>query len=91
MNGTPEPTMQPLHPDKPEPAIGKGDIWVKIATGKASVSAPRVRIDEVHDRGLTAVPMNFTVGHGWNDGHWEHCNGERYIRFAVFCRDWRPC
>ena len=33
------PAMQPLHPDKPEPPIVKGDIWVKIATAKTVLDA----------------------------------------------------
>lgn len=33
--------MQPLHPDKPEPEIVKGDFWVKKASGKTTVNAPR--------------------------------------------------
>ena len=44
MNGLPEPALAPLHPDKPEPPIVKGDIWVKVATGKTNVNAPRCEI-----------------------------------------------
>lgn len=83
-NGIPEPAMQPLHPDKPEPPIVAGDVWQKIATGtKTSKNAPRCEIIG-HD---PAMRWGVAV---------LHINGKRAgarqdFSERVFRRDWRPC
>lgn len=86
------PAMQPLHPDKPEPAIVAGEVWIKKASGKTSVRAPRIRIHTAPKSGVTPMlvrPENFRVGHGWTEKHWPW--GCRSMLVAVLRRDWRPC
>ena len=80
MNGIPEPSMQPLHPDKPEPAIVEGDFWQKIASGKTSVNAPKCKVLHYFPDSLRAVCIRHLPGtfYTWHS--------ER-----VFRRDWRPC
>ena len=58
-NGQPEPAMQPLHPDKPEPPIVASDVWQKIATKKTSVNTPKIRITQ-NGFEIRAKPINFS-------------------------------
>ena len=71
MNGLPEPALAPLHPDKPEPEIVKGDIWVKVATGKTNVNAPRCEI------------LAYLGSEGWRARPW--CNLDAKVKPWV-CR-----
>ena len=43
-HGTPEPALQPLHPERPEPPIIVGAVWRKKASGKTTVNAPTCTI-----------------------------------------------
>lgn len=84
MTGTPEPALSPLHPDKPDPAIVKGDIWVKIATGKTSVNAPTCQIMNVDVEPLRR--SGGVVRYRRLD-----CRVVDVVSVRVFRRDWRPC
>lgn len=83
MNGTPEPALQPLHPDKPEPPIVAGEVWIKKASGKTTQNAPRCRVLSFNPKLRAGV----CVTHIWNgrDGNIQDFT-ERTFR-----RDWRPC
>lgn len=84
-NGTPEPALAPLHPDKPEPPIVAGDVWQKIATGKTNVRVPLIYITQSGDAGLRVKPVNFSGKHGFV------LMNDRGIKETVLRRDWRPC
>ena len=79
MNGTPEPAMKPLHPDKPEPPIVAGDVWIKKASGKTSVNAPTCRVLRFEpERRIAVRVLDLSA------------NVERYMSESIFRRDWRP-
>jgi hypothetical protein len=90
-NGLPEPALSPLHPDKPEPPIVTGAIWIKKASGKTSVNAPQITIFRTYAdlKTVEVKPVNFRTGHGWVEGHWPW--GARSMRIEILRRDWRPC
>ena len=78
-HGTPEPALQPLHPDKPEPPIVVGAVWRKKASRKTTVNAPRCRVEMVFNKGRSVrvwVRLD-------DDSHREHTE-------RVFRRDWEP-
>lgn len=82
MKGVPEPALQPLHPEKPEPQIEPRTKWQKIATGnKTSQNAPQCEVTS-YDRNRRA---QVRVLHTWGPliGHFKDYT-ER-----VFRRDWR--
>ena len=83
-NGIPEPALQPLHPEKPEPPIVAGYVWQKIASGKTSVNAPKIRITQDGFE-IRAKPVNFSGKHGFT------LMNERGITRNILRRDWRPC
>lgn len=74
--------MQPLHPDKPEPEIVKGDVWVKKASGKTTGNAPRCRVFSFTPTRRASV----RVTHLWFD---RDGNIQDFTE-RVFRRDWRP-
>ncbi len=42
--GLPQPAMQPLHPDKSERSIVRGDVWTKRASQRNTDKRPTARI-----------------------------------------------
>ena len=79
-NGLAEPAMKPIHPDKPEPPIVAGDVWIKKASGKTSVNVPRVKVLHYFPGNRRSVCV-------------QHLPGSFYTWHSerVFRRDWRPC
>lgn len=84
MNKTPKPAMQPLHPDKPEPPIVVGDIWIKKASCKTSVNAPTCQIMNIDIEPLRR--SGGVVRYRRLD-----CRVVDVVSVRVFRRDWRPC
>lgn len=82
-HGLPEPAMKPLHPNKPEPPIVAGDVWVKKASGKTSVNAPRCDV------------LAYLGSEGWRSRRVVYrVRGQtvtRRVTERTFRRDWRPC
>lgn len=81
-NGIPEPALQPLHPEKPEPPIVAGYVWQKIASGKTSVNAPRIQVQRTINGRIRRIAVRQVFP----------LPGPEYtMTERVFRRDWRPC